>query len=238
MGRGHGPPRTKQVCELSWEPTERWIQLPRGERRTQRGAKSTAHLANLRRSDPLINAWAWRDSSAELRRVESSPLARLNQQARIMRGLAEHRMLTRLLLERLERKEERYEGKEGVARLKAERQEELQEEEGIERKAAACGRSSSARPGLHERASNDSVLDLDLELGLSMPIGWGVDNLDNLDNLEPVDLGWGDCAARGGKMMQFEAGDYSPKSVVPSEPCAQGTSLEADGSFGYHLASQ
>jgi hypothetical protein len=39
------------------------------------------HLANLRRSDPLINAWAWRDTGEELRRVEASPLARLNQQA-------------------------------------------------------------------------------------------------------------------------------------------------------------
>ena len=70
-----------QVSELSWEPTERWSQLPREVRRSQRGEKSAAHLENLRRSDPLINAWAWRDSREELRRVEASPLARLNQQA-------------------------------------------------------------------------------------------------------------------------------------------------------------
>ena len=75
------PDYISQVSELSWEPTERWGQLPREVRRSRRGAKTTDHLANLRRSDPLINAWAWRDSGEELRRVEASPLARLNQQA-------------------------------------------------------------------------------------------------------------------------------------------------------------
>ena len=70
-----------QVSELSWEPTERWGQLPREVRRSRRGEKTMDHLANLRRSDPLINAWAWRDTGEELRRVEASPLARLNQQA-------------------------------------------------------------------------------------------------------------------------------------------------------------
>ena len=129
------PDYISQVSELSWEPTERWGQLPREVRRSRRGAKTTDHLANLRRSDPLINAWAWRDSGEELRRVEASPLARLNQQAtatarctpaaprrtpppqrlaapahpqpslqaRILRGMAEHRLLTRLLLERLDK---------------------------------------------------------------------------------------------------------------------------------------
>ena len=80
-----GPPRAPkyvlQVSELSWEPTERWLQLPREVRRSRRGEKSVEHLANLRRSDPLINAFAWRDLAEEQRRVEDSPFARLNQQA-------------------------------------------------------------------------------------------------------------------------------------------------------------
>ena len=70
-----------QVSELSWEPTERWLQLPREARRSRRGEKSVEHLAHLRRSDPLINAFAWRDLGEELRRVEDSQAARTNQQA-------------------------------------------------------------------------------------------------------------------------------------------------------------
>ena len=80
-----GPPEAPdyvfQVSELSWEPTERWLQLPREARRCRRGEKSVEHLAHLRRSDPLINAFAWRDLGEELRRVEDSHAARTNQQA-------------------------------------------------------------------------------------------------------------------------------------------------------------
>jgi hypothetical protein len=162
-----GPPRAPkyvlQVSELSWEPTERWLQLPREVRRSRRGEKSVEHLANLRRSDPLINAFAWRDLAEEQRRVEDSPFARLNQQAtatapapcpprarpvptppgtpavsppshrpaapaypppalqaRILRGIAEHRLLTRLLLERMEKgaQEEEVEVRLGRARAR------------------------------------------------------------------------------------------------------------------------
>jgi len=212
------------VSELSWEPTERWGQLPREVRRSRRGAKTTDHLANLRRSDPLINAWAWRDSREELRRVEASPLARLNQQARILRGMAEHRLLTRLLLERLDKGAEEEEAE--VAKM-------------TERKAG--------RPGLHERASNDTVLDIDLGLGSSSSTN--SNNLDNLDDLD-LELGWGTRFVKPAS-MELDAGDYSPKSVVPSEPSfapeqakarlgegmGHGTYIEADGSFGYSLTS-
>ena len=159
-----------QASELSWEPTERWLQLPREARRSRRGEKTVQPLAHLRRSDPLINAFAWRDLGEELRRIEDSQAARTNQQAtatalrraapaprrpylppdprslpcrrvptprggcspssspagayparhisalylrnispvsaaqaRILRGIAEHRLLTRLQLERMEK---------------------------------------------------------------------------------------------------------------------------------------
>lgn len=208
------------VSELSWEPTERWGQLPREARRSRRGEKTMDHLANLRRSDPLINAWAWRDTGEELRRVEASPLARLNQQARILRGMAEHRYLTRLLLERLDKGAEEAEAE--VAKM-------------TERKAG--------RPGLHERASNDTVLDVELGQGNSRDNT----NLDSLDDLD-LELGWGARFVKPAS-MQLDPGDYSPKSVVPSEPnfppeqakarlgegLGHGTYLEADGSFGYSL---
>jgi len=223
------------VSELSWEPTERWGQLPREVRRSQRGEKSAAHLENLRRSDPLINAWAWRDSREELRRVEASPLARLNQQARILRGMAEHRLLTRLLLERLDKGEAEEEGEVAkVAEVELKRKAEVEAE--VKRKAG--------RPGLHERASNDTVLDIELGLGTNN----NNHNLDSLDDLD-LELGWGNQA--GFVKPQLEQGDYSPKSVVPSEPSfapeqtkaqlgegmGNGMYLEADGSFGYSLTS-
>ena len=53
---------------------------------------------------------------------------------------------------------------------------------------------------------------LDIELGL------GTNNNNNLDSLDDLDLelGWGNQA--GFVKPQLEQGDYSPKSVVPSEP--------------------
>ena len=86
---------------------------------------------------------------------------------------------------------------------------------------------------------------LDIELGL------GTNNNNNLDSLDDLDLelGWGNQA--GFVKPQLEQGDYSPKSVVPSEPSfapeqtkaqlgegmGNGMYLEADGSFGYSLTS-
>tara|TARA_B100000768_G_C11123415_1_gene308523 strand:+ start:225 stop:551 length:327 start_codon:yes stop_codon:yes gene_type:complete len=71
----------------------------------------------------------------------------------------------------------------------------------------------AGRPGLHERASNDTVLDIDLGLGSSSN---NSNNLDNLDDLD-LELGWGTRFVKPAS-MQLDTGDYSPKSVVPSEP--------------------
>lgn len=230
------------VSELSWEPTERWLQLPREVRRSRRGEKSVEHLANLRRSDPLINAFAWRDLAEEQRRVEDSPFARLNQQARILRGIAEHRLLTRLLLERME---------------KGAQEEEVEVAKMAARKAGA--------PGLRERHSNDTVLDLDLGLGCSREQQHQHD-LDELDELElglgsrlvtpalvaPAGAQLGPGGASGDVSADVSGGDYSPKSVVPGEPSfippqahakvlgeamGKGAYAEADRGFGYSLAS-
>ena len=72
----------------------------------------------------------------------------------------------------------------------------------------------AGRPGLHERASNDTVLDIDLGLGSSSSTN--SNNLDNLDDLD-LELGWGTRFVKPAS-MELDAGDYSPKSVVPSEP--------------------
>ena len=70
----------------------------------------------------------------------------------------------------------------------------------------------AGRPGLHERASNDTVLDVELGQGNSRDNT----NLDSLDDLD-LELGWGARFVKPAS-MQLDPGDYSPKSVVPSEP--------------------
>ena len=244
-----------QVSELSWEPTERWGQLPREVRRSRRGEKTMDHLANLRRSDPLINAWAWRDTGEELRRVEASPLARLNQQAtatarrtpryippyprrtptvpppfqrlaapaypapklqaRILRGMAEHRYLTRLLLERLDKGAEEAEAEVASPNPHPNTRPNPKPKpkpKPSPKQVAKMTERKAGRPGLHERASNDTVLDVELGQGSSRDNT----NLDSLDDLD-LELGWGARFVKPAS-MQLDPGDYSPKSVVPSEP--------------------
>lgn len=53
-------PGPVSACELPWDPERRYRALTRSLRR-HRGWKTTEHLENLRKSDPLINIHAWHD---------------------------------------------------------------------------------------------------------------------------------------------------------------------------------
>ena len=83
--------KERSETELPWEPSRRYSSLARSLRRP-RGSKSAEHLANLRRSDPLINLCAWHDWAALYQAVGTSRAAHVHQQALITRGLRAHQL--------------------------------------------------------------------------------------------------------------------------------------------------
>jgi len=80
--------------ELPWDPMKRFRHLSAGGvLHKPRGSKSTEHLANLRKSDPLINLAAWHDWKALHQLAANSRAAKIHKQALVDRAQRAHARL-------------------------------------------------------------------------------------------------------------------------------------------------
>ena len=82
-------------CELPYDPMKRYNALNKTKSlKLPKGHKSPEHLENLRKSDPLINLWAWHDYNELHAKHINTRAARVHQQALIDRAIHAHARLT------------------------------------------------------------------------------------------------------------------------------------------------